>query len=212
MAIKHGKCSGYHETMDEVYGCEGQMPAPSYVEPAMNRGSAQMGPQRKHPSDAQVNAILRMIDHNAIPEEFRSTIREYMGNNRMSFDGARNTISRMKQLISDDKVVEDGYYKDPKGTIWRVVESRHGVGRLYASYLNVLEDAVRAEDGTLISKAQTEWIYMPGAITALSKTWIMGPEDFKAYGDLYGECIKCHRELTKPESIERGMGQICANK
>jgi hypothetical protein len=26
------------------------------------------------------------------------------------------------------------------------------------------------------------------------------------------KCIKCHRELKTPESIQRGMGLVCANK
>lgn len=33
-----------------------------------------------------------------------------------------------------------------------------------------------------------------------------------AYGKKYGRCAVCHRELTDPESIERGIGPVCATR
>jgi hypothetical protein len=33
----------------------------------------------------------------------------------------------------------------------------------------------------------------------------------KDYGHQIGQCFRCHAPLTKPESIERGMGKDCAN-
>lgn len=40
----------------------------------------------------------------------------------------------------------------------------------------------------------------------------MTPEDAKRFGDLYGQCFKCHRTLTDPESIAQGYGPICGGR
>lgn len=40
----------------------------------------------------------------------------------------------------------------------------------------------------------------------------MTPEDAKRFGDLYGQCFKCSRTLTDPESIAMGYGPVCAGK
>jgi len=55
-----------------------------------------------------------------------------------------------------------------------------------------------------------EWVYTPG-ITR-EKLIRLTVEEAAAYGKLYGQCIVCCRELTNPESIERGIGPICINK
>jgi len=55
-----------------------------------------------------------------------------------------------------------------------------------------------------------EWVYTPG-ITRKNLTRLT-IEEAAAYGKLYGVCIVCSRELTNPESIERGIGPVCINK
>lgn len=33
-----------------------------------------------------------------------------------------------------------------------------------------------------------------------------------AYGKKFGRCAVCDRELSNPESVERGIGPICADR
>jgi len=40
----------------------------------------------------------------------------------------------------------------------------------------------------------------------------ISPEQARAFGELYGKCIKCDSPLTDEESISRGYGPICARK
>jgi hypothetical protein len=40
----------------------------------------------------------------------------------------------------------------------------------------------------------------------------MSLEDGKKYGKLYGVCCVCGRVLTDENSIQAGIGPVCANK
>lgn len=44
------------------------------------------------------------------------------------------------------------------------------------------------------------------------KLAMMTPDDAKRFGDLYGQCFKCSRTLTDPESIASGYGPICGGR
>lgn len=88
---------------------------------------------------------------------------------------------------------EGMYLKD--GAVYRVVLAVHGSGRPYAQAL---------VDGRFqVAK---------GMIYKLSQADRMSLADAKAYGDLYGRCVRCQRDLTDPDSIARGLGKICAGR
>lgn len=58
-----------------------------------------------------------------------------------------------------------------------------------------------------------EWRYVGGPQKAgVLQAWMMTREEAAAFGALYGVCVRCHRDLTREESIERAMGPICAGK
>lgn len=82
------------------------------------------------------------------------------------------------------------------GTIYKVQRAVHGSGRLYAKRLE--------EDGT--------WEIIPGMIRNLSQADRMTLEAAKAYGALYGRCVRCQADLTDEKSIAAGIGPICATK
>ena len=82
----------------------------------------------------------------------------------------------------------------------------HGSGLLYAKRLN-------QDDG--------QWDYAPGAVRRLELSQKMSLEDALQFAkqtglnpnsQLYGRCWKCKLPLTKEESMERGMGGVCAGK
>lgn len=78
---------------------------------------------------------------------------------------------------------------------------------------NILLDA---DDPKAIGQAQAgrlEWRYAGGPARAkVQASWILSREEAAAFGKLYGVCVRCHRDLTKEESIERAMGPVCAGK
>lgn len=58
----------------------------------------------------------------------------------------------------------------------------------------------------------TRFEYAPGDIRRIHASDRLTLEQAKAYGVRTGVCGCCGRELTNPESIDRGIGPVCASK
>ena len=127
------------------------------------------------------------------------------------------------------RVDRDGMFYDPNtGTVYRVQVAVHGSGNLYAKrlemtgyqgdssdeYISVtLTDIRQAKDPEYAGiQWEVKFRYAAGAISKIKPEWRMTKEDASKFGALYGSCVKCGLPLTKEESIERGMGDICAGK
>lgn len=85
-----------------------------------------------------------------------------------------------------------GFYVCNAG-VFKVVKAKTG-SHEYALKLN--------EDG--------KWDYAPGAIKNLRPETKMSLEYAAAYGRRTGRCMVCGRTLTKKDSIDAGIGPICA--
>lgn len=90
--------------------------------------------------------------------------------------------------------VTPGFYAHA-GTVAEVVKS--GAGRLYAKILN--RDTWRFD-------------YAPGVVTHLKPEDRLTLAQAAAMGKEWHHCGICGRELTNEDSIDRGIGPICANK
>lgn len=90
--------------------------------------------------------------------------------------------------------VGDGFYKLGSDYV-KVQEARNGSGRLYA----------KRWDGSC-------WEYESGLVRKLSPEMALTQEQAKEWGDLYGCCIFCSRDLTDERSINAGYGPTCADK
>jgi hypothetical protein len=95
--------------------------------------------------------------------------------------------------------VVEGMYRTPEDVIYKVVKAVHGSGRLYAQRLEI--------DGT-----SGHFEYAGGAIRSLRPEWKMTLEEAKAFGSLYGFCVRCGATLTDDVSIKAGIGPICAGR
>jgi hypothetical protein len=87
--------------------------------------------------------------------------------------------------------------------IYKVVVAVHGSGKLYAKRLVVSGDR------------SAHWAYEPGVIRTLQssdRAHKLTEAEAAEFGKLYGVCAICGRTLTNEESIERGIGPICAGK
>jgi Family of unknown function (DUF6011) len=142
------------------------------------------------------------------------------------------TAPAVKTAPASDKVTEDGIYVDREtGRIFKVQFNKgQGTGtRLYAKQLTVgLErngdyeyhnEGLLSLDLTGVRKlangkanVDLSWDYVSGLIYRIKPEWRLRPEDAKEWGVLYGSCVRCHRDLTKEESIGRMMGDTCAAK
>jgi len=89
---------------------------------------------------------------------------------------------------------EEGIYS-VNGVIYKVKVALHGSGRRYAT-------AYR--DGS--------WELAPSMVNNLRPADRMTLEAAKAYGALYGRCVRCQTALTDEKSIAAGIGPVCATK
>lgn len=135
------------------------------------------------------------------------------------------TPERLRGYPVPDPVTEDGMYYMPNGKIFKVIWNRgSGSGkRLYAKQVvahNSRLDAIvsifpnlRGVQENLEEGWGMEFVYVGApSRSGLRAEHRMSAEDAAAFGRLYSICVRCGRDLTKEESIERGMGDWCAGK
>lgn len=94
--------------------------------------------------------------------------------------------------------IEAGMYR-MGAVIFKVQRAVHGSGKMYAKRL---------------VPVGSDWVfeYAPGLVSKLGPEHKMTLEQAKEFGALYGTCCVCGRTLTREESIEAGIGPICASK
>lgn len=104
----------------------------------------------------------------------------------------RDNLARKLHILPPEKA--EGFYR-LAGTVYKVQVALHGSGQAYAK---------RWDTETLA------WEMAPGMVRQLSLNDRMTLDEAKAWGKLYGQCIKCGRTLTDEASIEAGIGPKCA--
>src|SRR5690606_17324997 len=109
-------------------------------------------------------------------------------------------ISKVRELKAAMPELEDGMYV-LDGVIFKVQHAVHGSGR---------QCAKRLVPGAPGERATFE--YAPGMVRKLRPEHRMTMDQAKEFGALYGTCCQCGRVLTNEDSIEAGIGPICASK
>ena len=97
------------------------------------------------------------------------------------------------------KPAEEGFYFK-NGEVYKVQLAVHGSGKPYAKRLVVTEDKTG------------HWMMSPGTVFHLSPEDKLTAEKAKELGHLYGVCMICGRTLTNEDSIEAGIGPVCAKR
>lgn len=94
--------------------------------------------------------------------------------------------------------LEDGFYELNEGVIIKIQHAVHGSGRQYGKQLDT-------ETGGFEK--------ITGAVNLVrARGTRLTVERARELGQLYGMCIRCGATLTDEDSIERGMGPVCAAK
>jgi len=109
-------------------------------------------------------------------------------------------ISKVRELKAAMPELEDGMYV-LDGVIFKVQHAVHGSGKQYAK---------RLVPGAPGERATFE--YAPGVVNRLRPEHRMTMDQAREFGALYGTCCQCGRVLTNEDSIEAGIGPICASK
>lgn len=106
----------------------------------------------------------------------------------------------------EPKELLDGFYK-MDGDIYKVIHNQSG-DKQYAKKLVLEENDDLHSDKEYLGKFE----YAPGAIKKIKPHMALTEEDAAAFGKLYSICAICSTQLSNEESIERGIGPICAGK
>ncbi len=190
LGIKCGACKQYHDTIDEVRSCH-------FLKPRSN--------EPEKPTAKQLDFAHKLADSRELPpRHYLAEVEDVHASiNGMNKREIGDFIGEMKErpqsasrLPTSRIYVEEGMYL-MDGKVYKVQRAVHGSGHLYAKVFN-----------SGIGKFQVS----QGAITRLRAEHKMSREDAAKYGHLYGVCMVCGRTLTDEESIEAGIGPICANK
>lgn len=97
--------------------------------------------------------------------------------------------------IRETPKVQEGVYKVGED-VYKVRTAVHGSGNLYASKW---------------SPEDKKWIYVGQRVfSRLTDKTRMTAEEAKAWGKLYGRCVRCHLPLTDEISQAHGYGKKCA--
>lgn len=101
--------------------------------------------------------------------------------------------------------VDPGFYV-VEGVIYKVQPSQSNPGRTYAKRLSLNVN----EDGSVEA---ISWEYARGALSLIaSHGRELTLEEAKGFGRTHGFCCICARLLTNEQSVEAGIGPVCASK
>lgn len=168
------------------------------------------------PTPNQIAALERYVEDTTLPATLREGIHLFLHNGTMTYAIASETIEMVKVFTKAkeeeglDRATVPGIYVDPKTGAFYLLKLSQ-IQRLYAMELVINDLGERNPDGTWKVRPRFEWIYQNGHGLAkkIRSDWRATPQQMKQWGDIWGHCIKCHSELTRQDSIERGMGKTC---
>lgn len=126
----------------------------------------------------------------------RGTLTDGQAKGILNTATARRPEPKPERKSNGGGITEDGIYLHGE-TVYKVQFSQQG--RLYAKELVI-------EDG------RGRFEYASGMVYKLTPDERMTLEQAKEFGALYGTCCNCGRTLTNEDSIEAGIGPICAGK
>jgi len=106
-----------------------------------------------------------------------------------------------------------GMYRQPDGQIVRVY---HGQQSGYMLLKNLVDTGVpypKDENGVAAEGTIHQYEYVGRAAYNLDPEATLLPlAEAKEYGRMSGTCCRCARRLDVPESVEAGIGPVCAGK
>ena len=92
------------------------------------------------------------------------------------------------------------------------LEALEGIHVVDGTYIKLQHNLARNSHYAKVWNGR-EWVYDGKRLLGkLSEATRLNREQAKAWGDLYGTCCHCGRELTDEESVTNSLGRICAKK
>lgn len=192
-SIRCGNCGSWHETVAAVRDCYS--------------GGARVSPA----TEPQKRFAFQLTRTREVLKDYADLSNEDLERKvgQMSKAEISTYISKMQEqperltVVKRRGELEDGIYRLPDGTIYKVQQAVHRSGWQYAKRLVV------TENGT---ESTVSFVYEPGGISRIRPEYAITKEEAEKFGQLYGVCVLCGRTLTDEGSIAAGIGPICAGK
>lgn len=149
-------------------------------------------------SDRQLSFINSLVKDRELTDDDLGLVSITNTMAEASFLISRLTQRPIKRAVHQDgQRITEGHYLQID-TVYVVVKSQ--AGRLYAKKL------VSTQRGS------ASWQYAPNAMRHLTTADRLTLDQAKAMGVRLGVCVICGRTLTDQNSVEAGIGPVCAAK
>ena len=166
-------------------------------------------------SDKQVALIVKLAGErnwDNVPTAFDAIMDIVGGSKAYTTREASQAISelfdapRKPRVVQDDAEPLDAGFYWKNGDVFQVVISK--TGNAYAKICR--SRAFINEIGEV--EYDLWFVYAPGAASKLDISDKMTREQARDFGVKYHKCVRCHRNLSRADSIERMMGAVCYRK
>jgi hypothetical protein len=147
-------------------------------------------------SPAQFDLIDNLLVQRSVPWETVDSLEDFR-NSGMTKGQASETIDKLfgfpfkTRAQNSDPVTEPGFYEHD-GVIYHV-QWNQSKTNLYAK------------------KNTGRWEYAKGAMAFLHASEKIDLARAESLSLAWGRCIRCNKTLTRTQSVQRGMGDICAS-
>lgn len=111
-------------------------------------------------------------------------------------DRTRAAVKAERQTAPVQADISEGFYRSADGNIFQVVQARHGSHFL----------------AKILDRDTGKFEYAGAAKRFVKADQRMTLEEAQEYGKQTGRCMVCGRLLQRKESIEAGIGPICASR
>lgn len=162
----------------------------------------------RYATPKQVNLIDRMVNERQMDNfPYRDRVQQVVARQAHGFsiEEASAIIDGMFKLPKINYAAAAPGYYVKNGNVYVVVENKAKTAT-YAKKMVVLTNAKGAKVG--------RWEYAPGVGRNIAAEGLapLTVTEAARLGRLHGACMVCGRTLTDPNSVERGIGPVCAGK
>lgn len=204
------------ERAEDIAAYTGKMERDEELEAAARLDSLSGAPGRDMASEKQVKYVLDLLSQREWPDELSEDDVRNMERRQVS-----KLINSLKQspkrrTFRERAELEAGLYRLMDGTIVRVYLGQRS-GKMLAKQL-VFVGTMSSDEEDIAKGLPATWEKWSYVYMGLAAKHVAGDyrkltmEEAQQWGATTRSCCVCARRLDVPESVDRGIGPVCANK
>lgn len=171
-------------------------------------------------TERQMDVLESLLDQGIVDDEVVGLIRDQIAEGKVDKARASRYITslieakktRPRKQREDAPEPDAGMYRRPDGTIIRVYLGQNS-GKMLAKQLVDTGEAYPEVEGEAHRHGTIhKYEYLGKATRFVKDAQALTLEEAKEFGRMSGTCCRCARQLDVPESVEAGIGPVCAKK